>query len=261
MDEGVLILIFFAVALFFIIKSGGSTTVSQKTPEQIKQDEQYKQSGQNGERIVESVLKEQLQDRVIIFNNLTLQDQKKKSFQIDHLIIADNGIWVIETKNWKGRIYGRTESEEWTQYLADIGEYKKYYNPVKQNRKHLEKIRELIGDSVLIFSLIVFTRADIEKIESKTVCTINGLVKKLSTDTGFIMSEFEKEHYKNFVLKCQENCKITEEQHAKKLQQRKERLENGLCPFCGSRLIERKGKYSSFYGCSRYPYCKFKKNK
>ena len=39
MDEGVLILIFFAVALFFIIKSGGSTTVSQKTSEQIKQDE------------------------------------------------------------------------------------------------------------------------------------------------------------------------------------------------------------------------------
>jgi len=29
------------------------------------------------------------------------------------------------------------------------------------------------------------------------------------------------------------------------------------CPRCGGKLIERKGKFGSFYGCSNYPKCKF----
>ena len=28
------------------------------------------------------------------------------------------------------------------------------------------------------------------------------------------------------------------------------------CPKCGSKMVRRSGKYGSFYGCSRYPYCK-----
>jgi ssDNA-binding Zn-finger/Zn-ribbon topoisomerase 1 len=31
----------------------------------------------------------------------------------------------------------------------------------------------------------------------------------------------------------------------------------GICPKCGGRLVERRGKYGSFYGCSNYPKCKF----
>jgi hypothetical protein len=28
------------------------------------------------------------------------------------------------------------------------------------------------------------------------------------------------------------------------------------CPKCGAKMVRRSGKYSTFYGCSRYPYCK-----
>ena len=34
-------------------------------------------------------------------------------------------------------------------------------------------------------------------------------------------------------------------------------LASGLCPRCGGRLVERKGAYGRFYGCSNYPKCKF----
>ena len=33
----------------------------------------------------------------------------------------------------------------------------------------------------------------------------------------------------------------------------------GACPACGAKLVRRSGRYGSFYGCSRYPYCKGKK--
>lgn len=31
------------------------------------------------------------------------------------------------------------------------------------------------------------------------------------------------------------------------------------CPFCGSELVERNGKYGRFIGCSAYPRCKYKR--
>jgi len=33
----------------------------------------------------------------------------------------------------------------------------------------------------------------------------------------------------------------------------------GKCPKCGGNLIERKGKFGKFYGCSNYPKCRFTK--
>ena len=33
-----------------------------------------------------------------------------------------------------------------------------------------------------------------------------------------------------------------------------------ICPICGSELIIRKGIYGKFYGCSKYPNCKFTTN-
>ena len=39
-------------------------------------------------------------------NNLILLDENEKSHQIDHIEIRENGIFCIETKNYKGWIFG-----------------------------------------------------------------------------------------------------------------------------------------------------------
>jgi very-short-patch-repair endonuclease len=33
---------------------------------------------------------------------------------------------------------------------------------------------------------------------------------------------------------------------------------SGTCPKCGARMVRRSGRYGTFMGCSRYPYCKGK---
>ena len=33
-----------------------------------------------------------------------------------------------------------------------------------------------------------------------------------------------------------------------------------ICPNCGSKLVERNGKYGKFIGCSNYPKCHYKQN-
>ena len=260
-EAALLIVIFVVVIILVLIKNSELGATTQKSEENIKKEEMYQKSGTQGEEKVQEFLKKSLNSDAFIFNNLLLEDYKGQSFQIDHLVVAPNGIWIIETKNWVGKIYGKNESEQWTQYLAEIGEYKKHYNPIKQNRRHLEKIRAVIGNTVPVFSLIVFPRADIENIDSKIVCNLAQMNRKINEDTGYLMTKSEIEYYSNLILEKRYACQTTSEEHTQKLQKRKELFDSGRCPFCGSRLIERRGNYGTFYGCSRYPYCKFIKNK
>ena len=40
-------------------------------------------------------------------------------------------------------------------------------------------------------------------------------------------------------------------------QKRAATIANRKCPKCGGNLVERKGKYGNFLGCSNYPQCSF----
>lgn len=50
-------------------------------------------------------------------------------------------------------------------------------------------------------------------------------------------------------------------QHIENIYMRESRtnrlLNNGVCPECGGHLVERKGRYGRFYGCSNYPKCRY----
>ena len=53
------------------------------------------------------------------------------STQIDHLFVSPYGLFVVETKNYKGWIFGSAHSAQWTQ---TTGRYKhRFQNPLRQN--------------------------------------------------------------------------------------------------------------------------------
>ena len=52
-------------------------------------------------------------------NNITLPLANGGSTQIDHIIVSVHGIFVIETKNYKGWIYGNEKQRQWTQVFAN----------------------------------------------------------------------------------------------------------------------------------------------
>ena len=63
--------------------------------------------------------------------------------QIDHVFLSPYGIFVLETKNMSGWIFGSEKQAQWTQKL-----YKrtfKFQNPLRQNYKHTKAIQELLG--------------------------------------------------------------------------------------------------------------------
>lgn len=87
--------------------------------------------------------------------NITLSTHDGTT-QIDHIIVSQYGIFVVETKNIKGWIFGKENEDRWTLQL-----FRNKYpmqNPLRQNYKHIKTLSELLGlpDSKF-HSLIAFT--------------------------------------------------------------------------------------------------------
>lgn len=97
------------------------------------------------------------QDRYTLLNDCTLPDEQNQTTQIDHILLSPFGIFVIETKNYKGWIFGSQYQKMWTQKI-----YKKsfkFQNPLHQNYKHQKVLEDILSDIVepqFIHSLVVF---------------------------------------------------------------------------------------------------------
>jgi restriction system protein len=81
-----------------------------------------------------------------LIKNVTLptfiDDKEHGTTQIDHIIVSKYGIFVVETKNMKGWIFGSENQKQWTQ---QIFKYKlKYQNPLHQNYKTYQNVRIFI---------------------------------------------------------------------------------------------------------------------
>lgn len=89
-----------------------------------------------------------------LIKNVTLPTEDG-STQIDHIIVSVFGVFVVETKNMKGWIFGSPRQKTWTQKI-----YKhsyKFQNPLHQNYKHVRTLQRLLGlDEYQLHSVIVF---------------------------------------------------------------------------------------------------------
>lgn len=75
--------------------------------------------------------------------------------QIDHLYVSRYGIFVVETKNYAGWIYGDAEQKQWTQVLYQ--QKYRFYNPLKQNETHIKALAYLLKLPMETFhSIVVF---------------------------------------------------------------------------------------------------------
>ena len=74
--------------------------------------------GMAGEIFVGYFLKKLLdKDQYQIVNDVLIPDQYGGTTQIDHIVFSQYGIFVIETKNWGGKIYGKDTSKYWDKYI------------------------------------------------------------------------------------------------------------------------------------------------
>lgn len=76
--------------------------------------------------------------------------------QIDCLAINHKGIFVFESKDYTGYIFGRGGDHYWTQ-VTQYGKAKhRFYNPILQNQTHVRALKQIIGEKYPIYSVTVF---------------------------------------------------------------------------------------------------------
>lgn len=112
--------------------------------------------GTRGEMAVTLMKKLFLDKNIYIdINDVTIQTPTGTT-QIDHIIVSKFGLFVIETKNMSGWIFGSPEQAQWTQSLPG-GKKFKFQNPLRQNYKHTKSLEEFLGvDHELIHSVVMF---------------------------------------------------------------------------------------------------------
>ena len=88
------------------------------------------------------------------FDNVTLPDGG--TTQIDHLYVSRYGVFVVETKNMAGWIFGDENQAQWTQTI--YRRKSRFQNPIRQNYKHIKVLEALLGiPASKLHTVIVFT--------------------------------------------------------------------------------------------------------
>ena len=129
--------------------------------------------GKQGEAKVKKLLKGTKSFRKKILNNVILQVEYGNTVQIDHILINEYGVFVIETKNYKGVVYGTESKSYWRQYLKNKSFT--FYNPIKQNESHIQHLKEMFGKKYPYHSIIVFVGSTVKKIDSDIVFSLTEL--------------------------------------------------------------------------------------
>lgn len=117
--------------------------------------------GKNGEYLTYKELKAYEDDGGRFLFNCYLPKADGTTTEIDVMLIHSTGIFVIESKNYSGWIFGSEKSKTWTQTLRrGNGRIQKehFYNPIMQNNTHVKWLKKIIGNNVPIYSVIAFSK-------------------------------------------------------------------------------------------------------
>ncbi len=221
-----------------------------------------------------------------LMKNVTLPTEDG-STQIDHIIVSRFGVFVIETKNMKGWIFGGAHQKQWTQKIYRHSN--RFQNPLLQNYKHvktLEALLELeqhqihsvvvfVGDSTFKTPMpdnVTYGKGYIQFIRSKTDLVLEqsdvmSILSKINSDMlqrSFKTNREHVQHVKATVL----TAKIaSSQQHLEKINtddrinNKKKTSQTRTCRKCGNNMILRQSKKGlkagqKFWGCAEFPRCR-----
>ena len=200
----------------------------------------------------------------IVLKDILIKSSNGYTSQIDELVLSEYGLFVIETKNYKGWIFGNEKAENWTQVIYK--EKHTFRNPIKQNWSHIYALKSLLSDypNIKYHPIVVFSgNATLKSIESSipVIYTnkLNSTIRKLSFEKCLSIDELNK------IQTILESSELKErnarKEHIKNIKQnvreKKIKMANLICPRCNGELKLRNGRNGKFYGCSNYPRCRF----
>ena len=219
-----------------------------------------------GEFSVRRILENLPADKYFLLNDKLLKNNSMTT-QIDHVVASIYGVFVIETKNYSGTIYGYEYANNWTQYIG--GKKFPVHNPIKQNYAHIEAIKKLYPHfkDLPFISIIVFPNNIKLNIQSDKAHVIHA-AQLLSTISSYkeptctyndmytirhLMNESNNE---NILGRFSHNRNVKILIESKKLSKPQKKItvsatfEVHTCSKCGKKMLyHAKGRYGPYYSC------------
>ena len=224
--------------------------------------------GKAGEKAVARRLKRLPEEAYKVINDLMLPTSYGTT-QIDHVVVSRYGIFVIETKNYKGYVYGGENAEYWTQNIW--GNKYSMPNPIRQNNTHIKALRYHLNKLNIdcpIHSIVTFAERCSVSVNVTENCNVVYYNQVLPVIKRYQVSFITQDNIERIIRYLSEiniidkTARKNHNYHVRRLQEeRQQKIEYGICPRCGGMLVRRKGKYEPFLGCSNYPKCNFIQNK
>lgn len=219
--------------------------------------------GRQGETEVSAGLSRVLDDtKYYLIDNITLPFGNSTT-QIDHLIVSQYGVFVVETKNMSGWIFGGETQANWTQVIYRVKH--KFQNPVRQNFKHVKAVQRLCKLAPnQVHSVVIFVGDCTFKtnMPDEVVQGVSGLVSYIeSKRVGVIAEENVTRHIDLIQSAKMAPDRKTERDHVRNVRSAinvSSGDENVACPRCGNSMVERTNKRTGerFFGCVRFPTCR-----
>lgn len=142
--------------------------------------------GEYGEKLILRKL-EGLEGSKRIITNIYLPKEEGTT-EVDLIMIHPTGLYVIESKNYKGWIFGQESDKMWSQCLVS-GVKTKFYNPIRQNKTHIKALNQFTQGKYAkyIYSYVVFgIECEFKKVTwnspQVSVCKIENFLKTLEED-------------------------------------------------------------------------------
>jgi len=143
-------------------------------------EKEWSDKGSAGERVLYNFLTNELgYPKSMIYRNLLIRDMSGKHAEIDMILLYRYGIVVFEVKNYSGEVFGEEKDKMWEHKVG--GRIYQFYNPIMQNEKHIQVLRERLKDDRLKFySVVIFgDRTIIRRMNYKAKNTWVGKVSGL----------------------------------------------------------------------------------
>lgn len=235
--------------------------------------------GKYGEYLTYDALKEFEKEGAKFLFNLYIPKKNGETTEIDLMMISRKGIFVFESKNYGGWIFGKESQRNWTQVLPSGKGTRKesFYNPIMQNRTHIRNLVAFVGEEYPTRSIIVFSeRCELKEVdvESADIRVVKrdelrrAVLDVYQRETQDLLSpeqietvyqrllpltqvgdDVKARHIENIKKRLEENADHSGEEGSQRApaQSKKSQLKSSVeaqrvCPKCGGTLVLRRAR-------------------